>query len=102
MPRTRGCCPQKKGGGLCVAFSRDQPQKVYVQHKIKEQSARVWNLLDSDAAVYIAGSSTKMPADVTAALEEVICKEGGAKKEDAPKMLRKLEREGRFNIETWS
>ncbi|OEL33527.1 NADPH-dependent diflavin oxidoreductase 1 [Dichanthelium oligosanthes] len=97
-----GVLSSKKGGGLFVAFSRDQPQKVYVQHKIKEQSARVWNLLLSGAAVYIAGSSTKMPPDVTAALEEVICKEGGVKKEEASKWLRDLERAGRFNIETWS
>ncbi|XP_062220458.1 NADPH-dependent diflavin oxidoreductase 1 isoform X2 [Phragmites australis] len=97
-----GVLSSKKGGGLFVAFSRDQPQKIYVQHKIKEQSARVWNLLCSRAAVYIAGSSTKMPADVTAALEEVVCKEGGVRKEDASKWLRTLERAGRFNIETWS
>ncbi|CAL4947577.1 unnamed protein product [Urochloa decumbens] len=97
-----GVLSSKRGGGLFVAFSRDQPQKVYVQHKIKEQSARVWNLLLSGAAIYIAGSSTKMPADVTAALEEVICREHGVKKEDASKWLRDLERAGRFNIETWS
>ncbi|KAJ1285261.1 hypothetical protein BS78_03G266700 [Paspalum vaginatum] len=97
-----GMLSSKKGGGLFVAFSRDQPQKIYVQHKIKEQSARVWNLLISGAAVYIAGSSTKMPADVTAALEEVICKEGGATQAAASKWLRELERAGRFNIETWS
>ncbi|KAG0539286.1 hypothetical protein BDA96_03G310000 [Sorghum bicolor] len=97
-----GVLSSKKGGGLFVAFSRDQPQKVYVQHKIKEHSSRVWNLLLSDAVIYIAGSSTKMPADVTAALEEVICKEGGVKQEDASKWLRDLERAGRLNIETWS
>jgi sulfite reductase alpha subunit-like flavoprotein len=98
----QGVLSLKKGGGLFVAFSRDQPQKVYVQHKIKEQGARVWNLLCSGAAVYIAGSSTKMPADVTAALEEVICQESGETKEGASKWLRTLERAGRFNIETWS
>ena len=52
--------------------------------------------------MYISGSSTKMPADVIAALEEVICKEHGVKKEDASKWLRDLERVGRFNMETWS
>ncbi|TVU35201.1 hypothetical protein EJB05_17079 [Eragrostis curvula] len=98
----QGVLSLKKGGGLFVAFSRDQAQKVYVQHKIKEQSARVWNLLCSGAAIYIAGSSTKMPADVTAALEEVICQESGETKVGASKWLRTLERAGRFNIETWS
>ncbi|KAL6893937.1 hypothetical protein ACP4OV_008035 [Aristida adscensionis] len=98
----QGVLSLKKGGSLFVAFSRDQPQKVYVQHKIKEQSSRVWNLLHSGAAVYIAGSSTKMPADVTAALEDVICEGGGCTKAEASKFLKALERVGRFNIETWS
>lgn len=98
----QGVLSLKKGGGFFVAFSRDQPQKVYVQHKIKEQSARVWNILCSGAAIYIAGSSTKMPADVTSALEEVVCQEGGVPKQAASKWLRTLERAGRFNIETWS
>ncbi|KAL5220997.1 hypothetical protein ABZP36_025710 [Zizania latifolia] len=97
-----GVLSLKKGGGFFVAFSRDQPQKVYVQQKIKEQSARVWHLIRSGAAIYIAGSSSKMPADVTAALEEVICQESGDSKEAASKWLKKLERDGAFNIETWS
>ncbi|VAH57147.1 unnamed protein product [Triticum turgidum subsp. durum] len=87
----------KEGGGFFAAFSRDQPEKVYVQHKIREQSARVLNMLCSGAAVYVAGSSTKMPADVRAALEEVVRKKGG----DA-EWLRKLERAGKYNTETWS
>uniref|UniRef100_A0A453HVR7 NADPH-dependent diflavin oxidoreductase 1 n=1 Tax=Aegilops tauschii subsp. strangulata TaxID=200361 RepID=A0A453HVR7_AEGTS len=95
----KGVLSLKEGGGFFVAFSRDQPQKVYVQHKIKEQSARVWNMLCSGAAIYVAGSSTKMPADVTAALEEVVRQKGG---EAASGWLRKLERAGKFNIETWS
>lgn len=94
----KGVLSLKEGGGFFVAFSRDQPQKVYVQHKIKEQSERVWNMLCSGAAVYVAGSSTKMPADVTAALEEVVREKGG---EAASGWLRKLERAGKFNIETW-
>lgn len=98
----QGVLSSKNGGGFFVAFSRDQPQKVYVQHRIREQSARVWNLLKSGAAIYIAGSSTKMPADVTAALEEVICQETGCSEEEASIWLRKLERNGKFHTETWS
>uniref|UniRef100_A0A0E0JNN4 NADPH-dependent FMN and FAD-containing oxidoreductase n=1 Tax=Oryza punctata TaxID=4537 RepID=A0A0E0JNN4_ORYPU len=98
----QGVLSSKNGGGFFVAFSRDQPQKVYVQHRIREQSARVWNLLKSGAAIYIAGSSTKMPADVTAALEEVICQESGCSEEEASIWLRKLERNGKFHTETWS
>ncbi|KAF7078566.1 hypothetical protein CFC21_082979 [Triticum aestivum] len=79
----QGVLSLEKGGGLFVAFSRDQPQKVYVQDKIREQGARVLNMLcSSEATIYVAGSSTRMPADVTAALEEVLCQQGGVPKND--------------------
>ncbi|XP_072961674.1 NADPH-dependent diflavin oxidoreductase 1 isoform X1 [Typha angustifolia] len=97
-----GILSAEKGGGFFVAFSRDQPKKIYVQHKIREESTRIWSLLNAGAAIYIAGSSTKMPADVTKALEEVISKESGMSKESASRWLRAQERTGRFNIETWS
>lgn len=92
----------EKGGGFFVAFSRDQPQKVYVQHKMKEESGRIWSLLSEGGAIYIAGSSTKMPTDVTSMLEEIVSKESGVSKESAARWLRLQERAGRFHIEAWS
>lgn len=97
-----GVLSEEKGGGFYVAFSRDQPQKVYVQHKIREQSARVWDLLREGAAVYVAGSSNKMPADVLSAFEEIISKESGVPRESAIKWLRALEKAGRYHVEAWS
>ncbi|CAN6478791.1 unnamed protein product [Victoria cruziana] len=97
-----GVLSEEKGGGFFVAFSRDQPRKVYVQHKMQEESERVWNLLSDGAAVYIAGSASKMPADVTSCLEDIISKAGGVPRESAVRLLRQLERVGRFNIESWS
>lgn len=93
---------EAKGGGFYVAFSRDQPQKVYVQHKMREQSQRIWNLLAEGAAVYIAGSSTKMPADVTSAFEEIVSYENEVSAEDAVRWIRALEKCGKFHIEAWS
>lgn len=98
----KGVLSEERGGGFFVAFSRDQPQKVYVQHKMKEQSEKVWTLLSAGAAVYIAGSSTKMPADVHSCLEEIVSKQGGVPRESAARWLRMLERDGRYNLETWS
>lgn len=91
-----------RGGGFYVAFSRDQPQKVYVQHKMREQSQRVWNLLVEGASIYVAGSSTKMPSDVMSALEEIISKEAGVSRETAVLQLRRLEKDGRYHVEAWS
>ncbi|RWW16918.1 hypothetical protein GW17_00019172 [Ensete ventricosum] len=97
-----GVLSADKGGGFFVAFSRDQPQKIYVQHKMNEESKRIWSLLSSGAAIYIAGSSTKMPADVTSTLEEIIAVESGMSKESAARWLRLLEKAGKFFIEAWS
>ncbi|XP_056176017.1 NADPH-dependent diflavin oxidoreductase 1 isoform X6 [Syzygium oleosum] len=91
-----------KGGGLFVAFSRDQPQKIYVQDKIREHSQTVWNLLNSGAAVYVAGSSTKMPSDVWSAFEDIVSKEGAVPRESAVRWLRALEKAGKYHVEAWS
>ncbi|KAK1320470.1 NADPH-dependent diflavin oxidoreductase ATR3 [Acorus calamus] len=100
--QNRGVLSEEKDGGFFVAFSRDQPQKIYVQHKMKQESGRIWSLLNAGASIYIAGSSTKMPADVTSCFEDIISQEGGVPKDSAARFLSMLERAGRFNVEAWS
>lgn len=97
-----GVLSEAKGGGLLVAFSRDQAQKVYVQHKMRENSHRIWNLLTEGAAIYVAGSSTKMPSDVLSVFEDIVSKEGGHPRESAVRWLRALEKAGRYHVEAWS
>ncbi|CAN1235457.1 NADPH-dependent diflavin oxidoreductase 1, partial [Linum perenne] len=93
-----GLLSEARGGGFYVAFSRDQPQKVYVQHKMLEQSQRIWKLVsEGEAAIYVAGSSTKMPCDVMSALEEIISREGRVLKHTAAMLIRRLERDGGGN-----
>ncbi|KAI3667033.1 hypothetical protein L6452_42075 [Arctium lappa] len=97
-----GILSQEKGGGFYVAFSRDQPHKVYVQHKMHEQSVKVWDLLSKGAAVYVAGSSNNMPSDVLVAFEEIVSREGGVSKEAAVRWLRMLEKGGKYHVEAWA
>lgn len=97
-----GVFSEAKGGGFYVAFSRKQPQKVYVQHKMLEQSQRIWNLLLSKASIYVAGSATKMPSDVWSTFEEIISKEGEASRDSAANWLKALQRAGRYHVEAWS
>lgn len=100
--QNNGVLSEANGGGFYVAFSRDQPEKVYVQHKMAEHSRRIWNLLAEGAAVYIAGSSTKMPEDVTSAFEKIVSKENEVSKDDAVRWIRALEKCGKYHIEAWS
>ncbi|KAF9625563.1 hypothetical protein IFM89_024336 [Coptis chinensis] len=97
-----GVLSEEKGGGFFVAFSRDQPKKLYVQHKMEEESQRIWSLLSSGAAVYIAGSSTKMPTDVMSCIERIVAKEGVVPKDSAVRWLRALEKAGKYHVEAWS
>ena len=100
--RNGGVLSEEKGGGFFVAFSRDQTRKVYVQDKMREQSGKVWELLRKGAAVYVAGSSSNMPADVLAAFEEIVERESGVGREEAVRWLRLLERGGKYHVEAWS
>ena len=38
-----------------VAFSRDQAEKVYVQHLLRNTAAQVWKLIDAGAHIYVCG-----------------------------------------------
>jgi sulfite reductase alpha subunit-like flavoprotein len=79
-------------------------KKDYVQHRLLRQSGQIADLLlKQGAVVLIAGSASKMPADVTAAICEVLRKETEELKGQgvAEKYLAKLESEGRFAIEAW-
>jgi len=89
--------------GLVVAFSRDQPSKVYVTHKLREHAACVWSLISKNgASVFVSGSAQQMPANVVSALEDVAQEQGGMGKEEASKFVRQLELTGRFCVEAWS
>ena len=51
-----------------VAFSRDQPEKVYVQHRLWERRADLWSWLQDGAVLYLCGDATSMAKDVDATL----------------------------------
>ncbi|XP_069025143.1 NADPH-dependent diflavin oxidoreductase 1 [Embiotoca jacksoni] len=88
---------------LFTAFSRDQEEKMYVQHRVKENAELLWDLMaNKRACFYIAGNAKQMPASVCDALKEVFQQEGGVSAEEAEEMLEVMERTGRFQSETWS
>ncbi|WP_333608383.1 assimilatory sulfite reductase (NADPH) flavoprotein subunit [Arsukibacterium sp.] len=61
---------------LDVAFSRDTASKVYVQHKLLQQAATVWQWLEQGAHLYICGDGAKMAKDVHQALLTIIQQQG--------------------------
>ncbi|CAM1317777.1 NDOR1 (predicted) [Pycnogonum litorale] len=88
---------------LFVAFSRDHDEKIYVQHRMQEFSSLIWKLInDRGAFFFIAGSSQRMPQDVTDELCNIICVEGQMSKSEAENYLKELQTRKRFLMDTWS
>uniref|UniRef100_A0A8C5WM58 NADPH-dependent diflavin oxidoreductase 1 n=1 Tax=Leptobrachium leishanense TaxID=445787 RepID=A0A8C5WM58_9ANUR len=88
---------------LRTAFSRDQEDKIYVQHRIKENGPILWDLIHNrHGYFYIAGNAKSMPVEVTDALKSVFCSEGGMSPAEAEEYLLQLEKSRRFQSETWS
>ena len=85
-----------------TAFSRDQHQKVYVQDIIRQQASFIHRLLvELGGIVYVCGSSGKMPKAVRAALIDVYRKEGNINEGAAESYLERMEKDGRYQQETW-
>jgi len=62
---------------LDTAFSRDQAEKIYVQQRLREQGAQVWQWLEGGAYFYVCGDAQRMAKDVDAVLREIIAEHGG-------------------------
>jgi sulfite reductase (NADPH) flavoprotein alpha-component len=76
---------QKKGvlTRLDTAFSRDQAQKIYVQHRLKENARELWAWLQSGACFYVCGDAHRMAKDVHQALIDIAREAGGLSAEAA-------------------
>ena len=82
--------------GLDLAWSRDQEEKVYVQHKMLERGAELWAWLQEGAVFYVCGDAFRMAKDVDQALRQIACTEGRLSEEDAATWVRSLQREKRY------
>jgi sulfite reductase (NADPH) flavoprotein alpha-component len=68
---------------LDTAFSRDQAQKIYVQHRLLEHADEVWRWLQAGAYFYVCGDAHRMAKDVHQALLDIAQKQGGMSPEAA-------------------
>jgi len=81
---------------LDLAFSRDQAEKVYVQHRLRESAAEVWAWLESGAHFYVCGEASRMAKDVDAVLHEIIQTVGGKRPEQAQAYVQSLKSQKRY------
>jgi sulfite reductase (NADPH) flavoprotein alpha-component len=81
---------------LDLAFSRDQEQKIYVQHKLLQKSAAVFDWIQNGAYFYVCGDKNRMAKDVEQALIQIAKKEGGFSDEKAVDCVKDLKKQRRY------
>ncbi len=84
-----------------LAFSRDQKEKVYVQHRIAEQAQELWNWMQRGAHIYVCGDESRMAHDVHQALLDVAVDKGGYSPEEAEDYLVQLRKDGRYQKDVY-
>jgi sulfite reductase (NADPH) flavoprotein alpha-component len=86
---------------LDVAFSRDTPEKVYVQHKLFERRKELIEWLDGGASFYVCGDAKAMAKDVRAALVAAYADVKQLSAEAAEQAVAGLERDKRYLTDTY-
>jgi sulfite reductase (NADPH) flavoprotein alpha-component len=87
---------------LDCAWSRDQPHKIYVQHKMTENAAEIWNWIDTEGAhFFVCGDARRMAKDVDATLRRIVQEQGGRSVEQANEYVEKLKNEKRYKRDVY-
>ena len=86
---------------ISLAFSRDQQEKVYVQHRMKEKASEFFQWIDTGASIYISGTKDPMSKDVEQALLQLIEEHGKKTNEEAQQYLEQLKKEGRYEKDVY-
>ncbi|KAK5644412.1 hypothetical protein RI129_005712 [Pyrocoelia pectoralis] len=87
---------------LICAFSRVTENKVYVQHKIEENSELLWELFKTENVyIFVAGNSKNMPQQVREAFVNVCKTNGKMTQKDADAFIENMEKTGKYQTETW-
>lgn len=94
----------QKGGllnRLDLAFSRDQAEKVYVQHRMKEQAGTLWAWLQEGAHFYVCGDARRMALDVDNALHSIVAEQGSMSGEAAKDYVKELTKSKRYQRDVY-
>jgi sulfite reductase (NADPH) flavoprotein alpha-component len=81
---------------LDTAFSRDQREKIYVQHRMLEAGKELWSWLQDGACIYVCGDASRMARDVDAALRRILAEHGRRSDAQAQLELHELAAAGRY------
>ncbi len=86
---------------LDLAFSRDQEEKVYVQHKMLDQGAKLWDWIQRGAYLYVCGDAQKMAPDVDKALKQICQNHGKMTPDETEIFIKTLKKDRRYQRDVY-
>lgn len=84
-----------------VAFSRDQQEKVYVQHKMLKHGQDLLEWISNGASIYVCGAKEPMSVDVEDTLLQIFEQFGNKTIEEAVQFIETLKEEGRYQKDVY-
>jgi sulfite reductase (NADPH) flavoprotein alpha-component len=86
---------------LTLAWSRDGKEKIYVQHRIRDDGRDLWEWLSKGAHIYVCGDALRMAKDVERALIDVVAEHGKRSPEDAARYVAELKKNDRYQADVY-
>ncbi|CAG8934508.1 unnamed protein product [Penicillium salamii] len=87
---------------IVTAFSREGSEKVYVQHRLKENATLVSELLKQKANFYVCGDAANMAREVNLVLGHIIAEQRGMPAEKGEEMVKHMRSSGSYQEDVWS
>ena len=86
---------------LTLAWSRDGKEKIYVQHRMRDDGRDIWAWLERGAHIYVCGDALRMAKDVERALIDVVAQHGKRSPEDAARFVAELKKNDRYQADAY-
>lgn len=86
---------------LDTAFSRDQPRKIYVQDRMRENAAELWKWIEAGACFYVCGDAKRMAGDVDQALHDIVAEQGGMNVAAADGYVKQMKKDRRYQRDVY-